>query len=173
MSGKSSLATDVRVRPAEAADEAQLQRLYAEFHAFHVRGVPDRLLIPSEAPDPEVFAAAVREIIENEGSTILVAQRNDQVIGLAEVYVRQDEPTQYRPGRRHGHLQSLAIAESGRRHGVGTLLLEAAEAWAAEWGATELQTDLWEFDAGPLEFYTKAGYATIRRTLVKPIGSDH
>jgi hypothetical protein len=47
--------------------------------------------------------------------------------------------------------------------------MTAAEAWARQHGATEMQLDTWEFDAGPLRFYEKTGYRTLKRVLVKAI----
>jgi hypothetical protein len=36
-------------------------------------------------------------------------------------------------------------------------------------GASEMRLDVWEFAAGPLEFYERLGYRTLRRALVREI----
>ena len=53
---------------------------------------------------------------------------------------------------------------------LGLQLVEAAQRWARQKGATEIKLDVWEFDAGPLRFYEKAGYRTLKRTLIKELG---
>jgi diamine N-acetyltransferase len=50
--------------------------------------------------------------------------------------------------------------------GLGRLLVEVAQQWARERGATEMQLDIWEFAAGPLHFYERLGYRTLKRHLV-------
>lgn len=92
------------------------------------------------------------------------------MIGLAEVYVRHDEPGRGLIPQRFGHLQSMVVREEDRRAGVGAALLEASEAWARAGGAREMRLDIWEFPEGPLRFYERCGYSTLRRTLVRRLG---
>ncbi|MFZ5817858.1 MAG: GNAT family N-acetyltransferase [Bacillota bacterium] len=73
------------------------------------------------------------------------------------------------PQRRYALLQGLAVTESDRRHGLGRLLMEAAHRWAREQGATEMETEVWEFPEGPPDFYAGLGYTTRKRRLVRPL----
>jgi len=161
----------VTIRLAGTADLEALLKLYVEFHEFHVRGVPDRLLSlgEAEAYDRSKLRADLKEIIRHDGSALFLAQVAGQVVGFAEVYVRQDEPNPARVSRTYGHLQSLMVDEGFRRRGVGTQLVEAAEQWAREKGAAEMQLQTWEFARGPLAFYEHSGYRTLRRTLVRAL----
>ena len=162
---------DVVVRLARMEDMQTLCKLYAEFHEFHVRGVADRLVSLGET-DPHHDAELrdnLEKIINEDSSVILVAEIANQIVGLAEVYVRKDEPNPARVSYRYGHLQSLIVTEAFRRHGVGTKLVDAAEQWVKEKGATEMRLDIWEFTEGPLEFYEHTGYRTLRRTLVRQL----
>jgi GNAT superfamily N-acetyltransferase len=45
--------------------------------------------------------------------------------------------------------------------------MDEAETWARERGAEEMRLDIWEFDDGPLTFYEKRGYGTVRREMVR------
>ncbi len=160
------------VKPAANHDREALCRLYHEFHEFHVHGVPDRLLSvgqPLETYEHSDLYQALARIIEGADSAIFVAETARQLIGFAEVYVRQDEPTPLRPSYRHGYLQSLMVTEAFRGQGVGARLLEASQRWAREKGATEMRVETWEFEAGPLRFYEKNDYRTLRRTLVRAL----
>lgn len=58
------------------------------------------------------------------------------------------------------------VKQSERAGGIGTQLMQTAHQWATKHGADEARLDVWEFDTGPLPFYEKLGYETLRRQLV-------
>lgn len=158
--------TDVTIRPATAADITALLALYAEFHSLHVAGVPERLREP-EARDDADMRAALDGLLRAEDAALIVAADGDRVIGLAEIYLKRDEENPWRVGYTYGHLQSLMVTTLWRRTGIGARLVDAAETWARERGATEMRLETWEFPDGPLAFYTAHGYRTLRRTLAR------
>lgn len=104
---------DVTIRLAGMQDLEALCRLYVEFHEFHVRGVPDRLMSLGEpdAYDCSEMYPKLERIINNEDSAIFLAEVAGQPAGLAEVYVREDQPDPARVSRECGHLQSLIVRE--------------------------------------------------------------
>ena len=157
------------VRPAGLRDLEWLCKSYYEFHEFHVRGVPDRLatLGESDPGEDSKLRASLEKIINGDDSMLFIADVTGRPVGFAEVYVRQDTPDPARVSYRYGRLQSLMVDEAFRRQGVGRRLMEAAERWAREQGATEMRLDIWEFGQGPLGFYGKTGYRTLRRTMVR------
>ncbi len=168
---KERIPADVVIRPAGTDDLQMLCDLYVEFHEFHVRGIPDRL-ISVEKMNPrhgEELRRKLKEIIKENDSEILVAEISNQIAGLAEVYLREDKPDPARVSFKHGHLQSLIVTKAARRQGVGRQLVEVSEGWAREKGAAEMRLDIWEFGEGPLDFYERLGYRTLRRNMVREL----
>jgi GNAT superfamily N-acetyltransferase len=159
------------VRPAIDRDLDVLCRLYVEFHEFHVRGFPDRLqsLGRPEDFDCSELNRQLRTIMAGPDSMLFVAFTGDALVGLAEVYIREDQRGPAVVTRRHGLLQSMMIHESCRHQHIGTTLIEAAEEWARTQGAVEMRLEAWEFPQGPLQFYEKLGYSTLKRKLVKAL----
>jgi len=83
---------------------------------------------------------SLAKIIEGDDSALFVAQAFNALVGLAEVYLRQDNGTNALVvPHRYGYLQSLVVLEGFRQHGLGKRLVEAAQGWAREKGATEMQ----------------------------------
>jgi GNAT superfamily N-acetyltransferase len=159
------------VRRACADDLEQLCRLYVAFHEFHVQGVPERLRSLGEPAqfDCAALVATLAQLLDRPDAALFVASEGDELLGLAELYLRQDTEHHATVVHRYGHLQSLMVREEERRRRVGTQLLEEAERWAASQGAEELRLDVWEFADGPTPFYERCGYRTLRRTLVRPL----
>ncbi len=158
----------VVIRLAGEGDLDALTKIYIEFHEFHVRGVPGRPRAP-EKYDYSEMQESLKQILHDDKAAIFLAEVSNEVAGLAEVYMRQDELEPAIIPRRYGHLQSLMVLESFREQGLGSKLLEVAEQWVKERGATEMQLDTWEFAEGPLHFYKARNYRTLKRKLVKNI----
>jgi hypothetical protein len=101
------------IRRACAEDLDQLCRLYIAFHEFHVCGVPERLssLRAPEGFDCTDLAANLQRLLNQSDVGLFVALDTTQVIGLAEVYLRQDEENGAKVAYRYGHLQSLMVQD--------------------------------------------------------------
>ncbi len=161
--------TRMMIRPAQIHDLDALCRLYVAFHEFHVRGLPNRL---SSIGHPQTFDCTnlsqnLATLLTKPDVVIFVAEVDQHIVGLAEVYVRHDDDNAPKIPYQHGYLQSLMVDEAVRGQGIGTALVAAAEQWARDHGATEMRLETWEFPAGPLTFYQGAGYDTLRRVLVR------
>src|SRR5262249_33269375 len=113
--------------------------------------------------------AQLAAIVHDPSAALLCAEVRGEVVGLAEVYLRRDEPHPLRRETTYGYLQSLMVTERWRRCGIGGRLIAAAEAWARVLGATQLRLDAWEFTGGPSPFYEGHGYLTVKREFVKDL----
>ena len=154
------------IRKAIRADSDVLIDLYTEFHEFHVKGVPDRLKSPTSY-DTKVLKSRLAEIMEAEAAEIFIAEMDGRVVGFAEVYIREDESDPHRVCYKYAHLQSIMVTERHRGKDIGRKLLQSVEQWSHEYGSAELRLDIWEFPDGPLGFYEREGYRTLRRTMVR------
>lgn len=165
----------LQIRPAKQIDVPVLCDLYLEFHEFHAAAVPDRLqsLRQPGRLDKEELARKIATLLHEDHASLQVAEMDGQIIGLAELYLREeDNENSAMVVRRYAHLQSLMVTTAARRNGIGRALLKAAEAWAAENGAEEVRLEVWEFTDGPLRFYETAGYRTLKRTLIRQLGDE-
>ncbi len=60
-------------------------------------------------------------------------------------------------------MDSLGILTAHRRRGIGRRLMDAAERWAREQGATRALLPVWAFNTGALARYEELGDATYSR----------
>jgi GNAT superfamily N-acetyltransferase len=158
------------IRRATEPDISQLCLLYREFHLYHVLAFPDWLRVPDDASldawETNTVQQELLNIIRREDAALFVVEIEGKVVGLAEAYLRQDEEQPLTIAHRYGYLQSLLVSTPYRKRGLGDALMKAVHHWAKEKGATEIQLDSWEFPEGPVQFYERLRYRTLRRHMV-------
>lgn len=127
------------VRPYQPADDAPLFDLVRAFPA-------------PTPPEHAAFAAALRAKLADDASYLSVAEHDGALVGYISGYCH---PTFYAGGYTAWVDEVLVIAPL-RKRGIGRLLMEAFEGWAASRACT--QVSLATRGAGP--FYERLGYAT-------------
>jgi diamine N-acetyltransferase len=161
----------VTLRIAQEGDCPAICPLYWAFHEHHARYVPDRVSSPGPLDDYDCGAVeeTLRQLVVSEQADLVVAGSTTGVLGFAEVHLRWDEGQPGRIVHQYGHITALYVAEPLRRQGLGASLVQVAEQWALQRGATEIRLEVWQYPEGPLRFYEQLDYRTAWRTMVKPL----
>ena len=102
-------------------------------------------------------------------STILLAERDDEVLGLLLVLIRPAPELPMMMPRRTGMVDTLIVAERARRQGIGHRLMAAAEDWCRQQGCTDLQLTVWDFNTPARDLYAELGYRPLHHRLGKPL----
>jgi aminoglycoside 6'-N-acetyltransferase len=150
------------IRHATPADDPALARLEHESAIHHATLDPERWLVP---PLEEIGAFMRRR--QDEGSEVLVAERDGEVVGMVEFAVR--EPGHPGGARVRERLLDLGItvAEGSRGQGIGEALMGAAEDWARAHGISRVVLDMAAANAGARRFYDRLGYVEHGQMLDK------
>jgi len=110
-----------------------------------------------------IDAQAVAADLARPSSTILLAERGDQLVACAHV---ADDAG-------HGYFGMFSVEPGQQGSGLGTVVLAEAERYAArEWGATVMQLTVIDVREELIAFYERRGYA---RTGIKkpfPYGNE-
>jgi ribosomal protein S18 acetylase RimI-like enzyme len=96
-------------------------------------------------------AAAFGRVISSEGAVVLVAQDDEELVGMCSVYLDIES---IRFGQR-AWVEDLAVHPRHRSRGIGKLLLDEAKAWARARGATHLELDSAETRVDAHRFYER------------------
>jgi GNAT superfamily N-acetyltransferase len=140
----------------EFADEGDLEAL-VELEALlfaEDAGVHD--------PDADVTwplregAADFRRLLADDTAVVLVARRNDTVVGLVAGYTAQSSPT--RQPVTFGVLRSMYVRSDDRGAGVGQRLAEAFIEWARHQGCVEVHVDCYFENALARRLYERTGF---------------
>jgi GNAT superfamily N-acetyltransferase len=106
--------------------------------------------------DPDRARAAIADAIEDQAAAVLVAEHRGDLLGLCTAYL---ELNSVRFGARCW-VEDLAVSPAHRSQRVGGELLDAAEAWARERGATHLELDTGLAREDAQRFYERRDPAT-------------
>jgi len=119
---------------------------------------------------PETNRTAIRETITRHvvGDSLLVA-RSDRLVGFVMFTV---ETGTFEQGCARGVVENLYVAPERRDGGIGTALLEAAEAALWDQDVDAVTLEVMATNRQAREFYVQRGYRPHRIELEKPPESD-
>jgi len=156
--------THIQLRPATAADLAAILALErATEHAPHWPPATYAAILEIEAPDPTnpiptkpkrclFVAEAVTQITdpdETEPHTSIVGF----AVGLVPPFTSSDDTV--------AELESVAVAISNRRTGIGRALCAAVLDWCREQGAIAIVLEVRTGSAAAIALYTELGFVPI------------
>jgi ribosomal protein S18 acetylase RimI-like enzyme len=150
------------IRQATMEDYEGLCVLFAAVDAQHIEALPQVFRDPGKRARPREYIAS---IVKDENACLWVAEHEGNVVALLKVAIREARELPLLVPRRYAEIDTLAVAQAYRRRGIGRTLMAAAERWASERGADQIELSVWEFNEQARAFYTALGYRTARRKM--------
>lgn len=146
----------ITIRAARLEDYEALCALFDELDAFHRLARPD-FFRPFDGPP------RTREQVERwsggPDSTILVAEGEGEVIGLAVLLTRTPSAFAGAVPRHVIELDNLVVRGDWRSRQVGSHVLEAVMQWSRKQGATHVEVGVHAFNHDARRFYERFGFA--------------
>jgi GNAT superfamily N-acetyltransferase len=155
------------VKLATAADTGALVRLNAEVQAMHAKLSPE-LFVP--VADDSAVAQFFAEAIAKDGNEIGLYPAAGEPLGYIFIELQSRDATAFTKAWRRLYIHHLSVAETARRQGVATALMQWAEARAREMGVELLALDHWAANPDAAAFYDKLGFDALRVVRLKKIG---
>ena len=155
------MSTDFELRAAVADDARCLGVLATQvfLDTYATEGI--RPAIANEVLSA-FSSTTMRELIRAGRSTFWLAERRGHLIGFAQVTAGTTQALVQTP--LPAELDRLYVQEPFTRTGVGTALLQAAQAAAMQRGCTALWLSPWVHNHRALRFYAKHGYRNLGLT---------
>ncbi len=136
-------------------------RLAAEQDSAAISALLAELAFPA---DPATVSSRLRKL-DAADETILVAELNGQVVGLATAHVT---PVLHRPTP-VGRITALVVASSARRRGIGAELVRAAEDHLRKCGCALLELTSNHRLTEAHTFYQRLGFTITSHRFCKPL----
>ncbi|MFI4998621.1 MAG: GNAT family N-acetyltransferase [Reyranellales bacterium] len=151
------------VRIASLKDYDALCALFDELDEVHRRVRPD-FFRPFEGP-ARTREQVTRWLVE-PGSTVLVAESDDGVIGLAVLLTRTPSVFAGAVPRNVIEVDNLMVRADQRNRAVGRRLLAATVEWPRECSATHVEVAVHAFNNDAQRFYESFGFVPSINWLV-------
>ena len=149
-------AKPVNVRTASLGDYDALVALFDELDGFHRQGRSDFF---QSFGKPARTRQQIEQWLSEPGSTVLVAERGADVIGLAVLLTRAPSSFAGAVPRKVIELDNLVGRADQRRWRVGYRLLGAVLDWSRRRGATHVEVAVHAFNRDARRFYEDFGFA--------------
>lgn len=111
------------------------------------------------------------ELFAEPDTFVVLAERGSEPVGYALCHVRQGADDTWDTGDRIGEIETLVLSPDARGNGVGTALMDAAEAELGRRGAATTVTAVLEGNEEAMAFYLQRGMKPTVTYLMK-IGPD-
>lgn len=147
-----------------------LEPLWLSLFDWHAAiGAAQLPVIDRELSWPRRRALYVR-LLAHDDAFVVVARRNGEPVGYAVAHLHDGPDDTWPTSDRIGEVESLAVLESERGSGLGTVLLDATEDRLAELGATTVAIAVMVGNDAAQRFYERRGMVptTVRMLRLGP-----
>lgn len=156
----------IDIRRASAADYNAICNLFDEIDAFHRDNLPQLFQKPNgPVREPDYYL----EVISDENVGFFVAEIDGDLVGFVHVIVRDAPDIPVIVPRRYAVVDSIVVKSEHKHHGIGRMLINTMEGWAANNGASSIELNVYEFNEAAIAFYERLGYRTLSRRLSKEL----
>ena len=146
----------IRVRLASLRDYEEMCSLFDELDELHRQARPDMF---RAFPPPARTREQVAQWLAQPDSTVLVAQSDEGVVGLAVLLTRAPSSFAGAAPRKVIEVDNLVVRTDQRGRRVGRRLLAAAVEWSRQRRATHVEVAVHDFNRDARRFYESFGFA--------------
>ena len=160
------------IRAATERDLDALNQIIRDVDALHREQLPHVFQEPDGPPREREYMLGV---LSDESYGLFIAEAQEPVeeyakgaiLGFVQVAIQDTPPIPLLVPRRVARVENLGVRKDARRAGIGRALMDHAQRWSGQSGATEIDLNVHEFNQAAIRFYHSLGYATSSRRMSK------
>ncbi|OAJ56819.1 GCN5 family acetyltransferase [Paraburkholderia ginsengiterrae] len=158
----------VRYRRATLDDTLKVCELGQILNSVHHQARPD--IYVDATTEFERDKSHWEPFLQADDRATFLAEQDGTAVGFIAVQVVNPISPLLQP-LVVGRICSIAVADGLRGHGVGKALMNLAEDWAREKGATDIRLAVWAFNEHAVDLYTELGYEVRAFEMGRPLTS--
>jgi GNAT superfamily N-acetyltransferase len=128
----------------------------------------DARLRPGESM-ADAYLAQMHAYCRDYDGTIFVAEHGGEIAGLVSVLARVPFESLDEPPGDYAIVAELVVRDRFRRQGIAQSLLDVAEQYARDRGASELRIGVLSQNDAARRLYVRKGFSPYKETLTKPL----
>lgn len=145
----------ILVRTARMDDYDALVALFDQLDELHRQARPD---VFQRFDGPARPRAQIDQWLTGPGSTVLVAESGQDVVGLAVLLTRPPSPFPGAVPNKVIELDNIVVCDDRRGQRIGRQLLQASLAWSRGEGASHVVVSVHAFNRRARRFYEDFGF---------------
>ncbi len=98
----------------------------------------------------------LKELIESEEATVIVAEAGAELIGSGYALIKQSKP--YERHGKYAYLGFMFVAEAFRGKGVNKMIVAALQQWALTKAIREIRLEVYSENSNAIRAYEKVGF---------------
>lgn len=153
---------NITIRDMLPEETQRVGQLHHQIHRLHVNGRPD-LFLPNT--DDTATIGLMQWHAAQPNKRVLVAIREEQIIGYAVMQYLSREATPYSLPRRSIHVEEICVDETLKRTGAGRALMDFIYEEARKRCYPRVELDVWDFNESAHQFYEAVGMKDFRHYL--------
>jgi len=143
----------ISTRKAIPRDYQKLLSLFEEVDKLHREQHPHVFKKPQKPSRGRDF------LFKQEDAVIFVAEtENKEPVGLIHIFIKTSKPIPILVKRKYAVIDTLIIAETRRRQGIGKKLTDQANRWIKSQGIKQIELSVYQFNRPAINFYKKRDY---------------
>jgi GNAT superfamily N-acetyltransferase len=154
----------VIVRAYRSGDQDRVKQCIIELQDFERVLEPDR--VEGERVAERNFQELQEEHNQNTGK-MFVAEIEEEVVGFINIRFEHESQTYLSSLVDYAYISDLVVLQAHRGRGIGTILLQQAEDFARQHGATDLKIQVLARNQQATDVYLRAGFRPYEITLLK------
>jgi ribosomal protein S18 acetylase RimI-like enzyme len=156
----------LQIRRAQLSDIPEIVQLNGVVQNLHAQMSPDIFRADWEAAAFEEFW---RKRLNEQADTVALAMLNGVPVGYIWFQVQDRPQDAFRLPQRRMYIHHIAVKDKVRRSGIGTQLLEHAEAEAQRLSISDIVLDVWASNSTSHAFFNSRGYCPVNLVLKKTV----
>ncbi|WP_426711195.1 GNAT family N-acetyltransferase [Cetobacterium sp. SF1] len=149
-------------REGKLSDCDKLIDLYEELDNLHLENHPEIFITPNFRGRPEPY---IKAIIDNPERALIVAEKNSEIIGMAECCIKESSKFPLYKPMKWVQLDIIAVKKEYQSEHIGSALLKEVTDWAKEKEINRVQLTVFNFNERAMDFYEHKGFKTLNKTL--------
>jgi ribosomal protein S18 acetylase RimI-like enzyme len=159
---------ELQIRPAVPADAPAMSAIDMTVHDLHLHALSDLF----QSNYSSVWSPAhIAALLAKPDHIISVAVQDSTVVGYSYAELQEIPTTSVKRARRRLYLHQIGVAESHRRKGVGTFLLNAMQEAATANSVNDVALHVYAFNEEARAFYRTRGFTLFTEQLWMPVQS--